>query len=111
MKIIYNKYFPFGTFWAINLFGVIFCRMDKGRLPESMINHEYIHSLQQREMLYVGFLIWYVVEFIVRLIKERNWMKAYYGISFEQEAYTFERDLRYREHRKRFGWWRFITSK
>ena len=34
MKLIYNKYFPFGSFYAANIFGLIFCRSDKGRLDE-----------------------------------------------------------------------------
>ena len=76
MKIIYNRFFPFGTFWAINIFGIIFCRVDKGRLPEVVKNHEYIHTLQQREMLFVGFYIFYVVEWLYRLIKTRNFMKC-----------------------------------
>ena len=34
MKLIYNNYFPFGSFYAANIFGLIFCRSDKGRLDE-----------------------------------------------------------------------------
>ena len=56
MKVIYNKYFPFGNFFATNIFGIIFCRSDKGRMSEVDQNHEYIHTLQQRELLFVGFL-------------------------------------------------------
>ena len=41
MKLIYNKYFPFGSFYAANIFGLIFCRSDKGRLDEVEKNHEY----------------------------------------------------------------------
>ncbi len=104
MKIIYNRFFPFGTFWAINIFGIIFCRVDKGRLPEVVKNHEYIHTLQQREMLFVGFYIFYVVEWLYRLIKTRNFMKAYYSISFEREAYAHQNDLNYKYKRKRFAW-------
>lgn len=104
MKIIYNRFFPFGTFWAINIFGIIFCRVDKGRLPEVVRNHEYIHTLQQREMLFVGFYIFYVVEWLYRLIKTRNFMKAYYSISFEREAYAHQNDLNYKYKRKRFAW-------
>ncbi|MDO4958648.1 MAG: hypothetical protein Q4E68_05270 [Prevotellaceae bacterium] len=104
MKIIYNRFFPFGSFWAINIFGIIFCRVDKGRLPEVVKNHEYIHTLQQREMLYIGFYIFYVAEWLYRLIKTRNFMKAYYSISFEREAYAHQNDLNYKYKRKRFAW-------
>lgn len=104
MKIIYNRFFPFGSFWAINIFGIIFCRVDKGRLPEVVKNHEYIHTLQQREMLYIGFYICYVAEWLYRLIATRNFMKAYYSISFEREAYAYQNDLDYKYKRKRFAW-------
>ena len=110
MKIIYNRFFPFGTFWAINIFGIIFCRVDKGRLPEVVKNHEYIHTLQQREMLFVGFYIFYVVEWLYRLIKTRNFMKAYYSISFEREAYAYQNDLNYKYKRKRFAWKKLILN-
>ena len=105
MKVIYNKYFPFGSFLATNLFGIIFCRSDKGRLSEVDKNHEYIHTLQQREMLFLGFTLWYCIEWLWRYAKCRDGMKAYRDLYFEREAYTMESDLDYRHHRKHFAWW------
>ena len=105
MKVIYNKYFPFGSFLATNLFGIIFCRSDKGRLSEVDKNHEYIHTLQQREMLFIGFTLWYCIEWLWRYAKCRDGMKAYRDLYFEREAYTMESDLDYRHHRKHFAWW------
>ena len=105
MKVIYNKYFPFGSFLATNLFGIIFCRSDKGRLSEVDKNHEYIHTLQQREMLFIGFTLWYCIEWLWRYAKCRDGMKAYRDLYFEREAYTMESDLEYRHHRKHFAWW------
>ena len=111
MKIIYNRFFPFGTFWAINLFGYVFCRVDKGRLPEVAKNHEYIHSLQQREMLFIGFYLWYVIEWLYHLIRLHNFMKAYYAISFEREAYAMQEDLNYKYKRKKFASFRYYLPK
>lgn len=91
---------------AINIFGLVFCRSDKGRMSEVELNHEYIHTLQQREMLYVGFYVWYVVEFVWRYLACRNWMKAYRDLCFEREAYQNQRDLMYRHHRRHYSWWR-----
>ena len=105
MKIIYNKYIPFGSFLATNLFGIIFCRSDKGQLSEVDKNHEYIHTLQQREMLFLGFTLWYCIEWLWRYAKCRDGMKAYRDLYFEREAYTMESDLEYRHHRKHFAWW------
>lgn len=111
MKVIYNKVFPFGSFLATNVFGLIFCRSDKGRLTKVDENHEYIHTLQQRELLFVGFMLWYMVEWLWRYLKCRDWMKAYYALYFEREAYAMERDLTYRDHRRHFAWWHLYVKK
>ena len=105
VKVIYNKYFPFGNFIATNIFGIIFCRSDKGRISETTKNHEYIHTLQQREMLFLGFTLWYSIEWLWRYAKCRDWMKAYHDLYFEREAYKMQDDLEYRQHRKHFAWW------
>ena len=61
MKVIRNKYVPFGRHYAaINLFGVVFA---KCRLSRQELNHEYIHTLQQRELLFVGFYIIYIIPY------------------------------------------------
>ena len=111
MKIIYNKYFPFGKFLATNICGLIFCRSDKGRLNDVDKNHEYIHTLQQREMLYVGFMLWYSLEWLFRAVKCRDFMKAYSELYFEREAYAMERNLNYRNERKPFAWWHMYVKK
>lgn len=111
MKVIYNKYFPFGNFFATNIFGIIFCRSDKGRMSEVDQNHEYIHTLQQRELLFVGFLLWYSIEWLWRYVKCRNLMKSYHDLYFEREAYLMEGDLDYRHHRKHFAWWYLFVEK
>ena len=111
MRIIYNRYFPFGSFLATNIFGLIFCRSDKGRLTEVDQNHEYIHTLQQREMLFVGFMLWYSIEWLWRYIRCRDFMKAYRDLYFEREAYMMESDLDYRHHRQHFAWWYLFVEK
>ena len=110
MKVIYNKYFPFGKFYATNICGIIFCRSDKGRIDAVTKNHEHIHTLQQREMLYIGFTLWYVMEWLYRFVKCRDFMKAYYNLYFEREAYKMERDFGYAERRKPFGWWHLFVK-
>lgn len=108
MKIIYNKVLPIGKkFHAINLFGVLFA---KGECDKFVINHEYIHSMQMREMLYVFFYLWYVLEWIVRLFINRNVYAAYRNISFEREAYDRQYDLNYRTHRRHFASFKYLTS-
>ena len=67
MKIIYNRFIPFKGFIAINLFGTLFVRQEKGK-PEPYvsprtINHESIHTEQMKELGYIFFYIWYFIEF------------------------------------------------
>lgn len=111
MRIIYNKHFPRGKFWATNVLGLVFCRVDKGRLRPKDINHEYIHTLQQRELLYIGFALIYYGEWLYRAIRMRSFMKAYRALYFEREAYDHENDLDYKNHRRPFAWWHLYVRK
>lgn len=105
-KIVYNRYIPFGKeFLAINLFGVIF---TKGRLTEVDINHELIHTIQMRELLYVPFYIVYVLEWMIRIVQYRGWVEGYSHISFEKEAYENQRNMNYLKKRKHFSFVKYI---
>ena len=123
MKIIYNKWIPFPNYFAINLFGTMFVREEykDRKISEITYNHESIHSEQQldfvggNEKLYVlGGIIFYIAYFIEWLIKliisgfTFGRVKAYRSISFEQESYQNEKDLHYRDNRKRFNWIKYI---
>lgn len=110
MKIIYNKRIPFRPFWATNLCGFVFVREEYGRLTEVACNHEYIHSLQQREMGYLFFFIWYNIEWLIRLLVYRSPMKAYRNIVFEREAYQCESQMDYAERRRHFSWWKYYRE-
>ena len=108
MRIIYNRLFPFGSYWAINLCGIILARGDKGRLGPQEMRHEYIHTLQQREMLFVAFYVFYLAEWFVRLVQYGNLLSAYRNISFEREAYDRQAQLRYPATRKPFAWIHYL---
>ena len=115
MKVIYSKHIPFRGFLAINLFGTIFIREDqRGSLSEKVLieitQHEYIHTLQMREMLYVFFYLWYFVEWIIRIFIHGPG-KAYHNISFEREAYTHDRNPSYPQERKHYAWLRCMRIK
>ena len=100
MKIIYNNFIPFKGFAAINLFGVLFVR-EGVKITEKMINHEKIHTAQMKEMLYIFFYLWYVIEWVIRLFKKGD---AYRNISFEKEAYINEDYLNYLKERQPYTW-------
>lgn len=109
MKIVQNKwinkFIPFPGFRCVNLFGVLFVHGDK-ELSASTLNHESIHSEQWRELWYIGFLLWYVIEWLIRLPKGN----AYRNISFEREAYVNEKDVNYLQNRKRFDFVKYIKK-
>lgn len=108
MKIIYSKHFPPRPYMAITLLKWIVVRSEaKDRFTAVAYNHECIHYAQEKELLFVGFYILYVVDFLFTLLWFRNWHKAYRNVSFEREAYCHQEDLNYLQHRKRFAWAKF----
>lgn len=87
----------------MNLFGILFVRKN-ARLSEKTLNHERIHTAQWRELWYVGFPLWYVIEWLIRLPKGN----AYHNISFEREAYANDDNFTYLETRKRFAFVKYM---
>ena len=107
MKVIYNNIIPFPGFKAINLFGVLFVR-NGCTMSESDINHEMIHTAQMKEMGYVLFYLWYLVEWLVKLARLGNSNKADRAISVEREADGNEKNLTYTITRAKYAWRKLI---
>lgn len=111
MKIVQNKwinkFIPLPGFRCVNLFGVLFVRGEK-ELNEVTINHESIHSAQWKELWYMGFLLWYVIEWLIRFISCWNTHDAYRNISLEKEAYANDHNLDYLQTRKRFAFKNYL---
>ena len=105
--IIYNKVLPFPGYRAINLFGIIFVRGNKP-LSLRTITHEEIHTKQMLETLVVGFYVWYLLEFLIKLVICFNWDRAYRSVSFEQEAYSFASYPDWPSLRSRWFWSRYV---
>lgn len=110
MKIIQNKLVPFSGYLAINIFGIIFTR-NKEKLSKNIkcLRHEYTHTLQWKELWYVGFLPLYCYYYL----KNRFWYKmkhkeAYKNIPFEKEAYCHQEDFDYNLYRTRFAWKKYV---
>ena len=104
MKIIRTKYIPLRGFSAINLLGILFVHPGV-YLSQELVNHERIHTAQILEMGIIGFYVWYVVEWMVRLLRRGN---ACRKISFEREAYDNQRDLDYLQHRRHYAWRKYL---
>ena len=105
MKVICNNIIPFRGFAAINLFGILFVRKNI-ILTDRIINHEEIHTAQMKELLYILFYVFYVIEWLIKLFKYG--LKSYYNISFEREAYQNESNVGYLEVRKKFGFLKYL---
>lgn len=104
-----NKFLIFVTGYnviAITLspFGIYF--KEKYLNNKEVINHESIHWRQQMELLIIGFYILYVIEWLIRLVIMPS--RAYKSISFENEAYSNDEDLKYLEKRTAYSWVKYI---
>ena len=110
MKIIYKKHIPQKGYKAITLFNTIIVRYDcKNRFTPIDYNHESIHQCQAYDFGigfagYFIFYILYVLEWLLKLPSALFGYKPYRSISFEQEAYDNQKNLNYRQNRKRFSW-------
>jgi hypothetical protein len=108
MKVIYNRIIPIKGFRAINLFGLVFARTEHKPLHEATLNHEAIHTAQMRELGYVPFYLWYVLEWLIK--RHFFGKEAYRHISFEQEAYENMYRYLYTDYRKRYSFLKYILK-
>lgn len=108
MKVIQNKLSNLilaRGFAAVTVWPFIFVRTDVA-VNRQLLTHEHIHGLQQLEMLWLPFFLWYLVEWLVRLCQDRR--TAYRMISFEQEAYRNDWNTNYLPERKPFSWYKYL---
>src|SRR5690606_29261306 len=102
MFLIVAKYLIPKGYRGMAVFPFVVMKYEFDKKNKIFINHEKIHLRQQLEMLILPFFIWYVLEYLIRLIQYKNKDVAYHNISFEREAYTNETDLDYLKNRTLF---------
>lgn len=132
MKIIRNKYIPFGDFDVMNILGLLFVK-EGAVLDDEIINHEAIHSEQQEEIVCVSALVaialcnfcaswWYLLIVIAMPIAlyVLAWLielalppydSAYKDSPFEREAYANQHNPMYLATRLPFAWWKYILKR
>ena len=132
MKIIRNKYMPFGKFGCMNILGLLFVR-EEVELTDKAIHHEAIHTVQQYEILtasalaalvvsniYASWLYLLIVIAMPILLYALAWIvalvlppydRAYKDSPFEREAYTNEHNSLYLATRPLFAWVKYINMK
>ena len=113
----------------------VFSKRTENNIEQNVRNHETCHSIQWIEitcltgivvlalqLLFdcsawwyfsaaIMFYLWYCIEYLVRLILNLSFKRAYKTISFEQEAYGNEKDCNYIENRPLFAWWKYLLVK
>lgn len=130
IRVKESNWIPWKGFRAVNVFGVVYVRKRKdGKpnrpLPERILRHEYIHTMQMKELWYILFYVWYGLEWVVRTLtyavrflfrfirdkhRKANFHLAYKKILFEQEARGNEDRLDYPEVRKKFTWIKYLRK-
>jgi len=88
----------YAVFW-------IFFRNKDDMQNKVLINHELIHHEQVKELTPFLFFPLYLSNYLINLFKYKfNTDTAYRNIVFEKEAYANEKNLAYRQNRKRYNW-------
>ena len=106
--VLEQKILPPKSYDAMNLLGFLWVRSIED-LSDNILRHEAIHTLQLRELWYLPYYIWYGLEFVIRLLKYRNWDKAYRNICFEQEAYANSKNLNFRTEKEKFSFLKYMA--
>jgi hypothetical protein len=86
----------------------IFFKNPDYKYNKFIINHEKIHIKQQIEMGILPFYLLYLLEWVFRRFKHKNWHQAYMNISFEREAYTNDLKPNYLKKRKFWSWTKYF---
>lgn len=75
------------------------------------VTHEFIHIKQCRELWYIGFYLWYAIEFLIRFAAYGfNGRMAYKNISLELEAYDNDDNSSYLDEREKFSFLKYILK-
>jgi len=111
MFLIVAKYLIPKGYRGMAVFPFILIKYDFDKSNGVFVNHEKIHLRQQLELLVIPFFVWYVLEYLIRLVQYQNMDLAYRNISFEREAYAKETELDYLKNRSFFQFLNYITLK
>lgn len=105
MFLIVSKYLIPKGYRGMTVFPFVILRERSDKEVSVLVNHEKIHIRQQLELLVLPFFVWYLMEYVFRLMRYGNRYEAYRNISFEREAYANEKDPDYLKSR---SFWKFL---
>lgn len=125
MKVIFNRFIPWGKAMGMTVIKWIFCRKSweayqYSNLFKKMVNHEHVHEAQILDFapswmpcrhlfgslfFYPLYLLEWLIKIIPATVCDAN---PYRSISFEIEAYLNEYDYEYLKRRKRFASFKYL---
>ena len=105
MILIVSKYLIPKGFRGLTVFPFVVVRDRNAQDYLVLMNHERIHLRQQMELLVLPFFVIYGLDYLVKLIRDRDKSLAYRNIVFEREAYQNENALDYLKSR---SFWKFM---
>tara|TARA_R100000805_G_C3597601_1_gene98583 strand:- start:781 stop:1089 length:309 start_codon:yes stop_codon:yes gene_type:complete len=73
----------------------------------TLLRHERIHIVQQRELWVLGFYVIYLLDWLRHLFSGSSAQLSYRMICFEREAYAHDEDEGYLETRPAHQWKKF----
>ncbi len=108
MIVMVNKYILAKGFNGVSIWPFIILKNKKFKNDSILLNHEKIHLRQQAELFLVGFYLWYLIEYLIRILQYKNRALAYRNISFEREAYRNELNMNYTLSRQLWGFLNYL---
>lgn len=97
---------------AMALWPIIIFKDKISSIDPIVLNHEKIHHRQQLELLLIPYYIWYFTEYWWAMFRNGfKHDKAYRAISFEKEAFAYEKDLTYLQNRPFLASLQFIKKR
>lgn len=93
-------YCPWLNVSGMALFPLILVKRRVDFTNIKLLRHEEIHLRQQLELLVIPFYIFYLLNYLINLLRYLNPDKAYRNIIFEKEAYDNDGDVDYLRKRK-----------
>jgi hypothetical protein len=101
---------PFLPTAGMAIFPFVFIKFAALKKNKQIINHELIHLRQQIELLVLPFFIFYLLNYLINLIRYKNHGLAYRNIVFEREAYQNDLNYSYLKNRRFSNWARYFHS-
>ena len=105
-----NPLLPVKGYQYMNICGILFTRNESAidRMTDSTVRHEVTHTKQIIEMGIILYYLWYVIEWLIRLLIMADSHKAYRAISFEKESRAAGADPNYNRKVFQYRWINYL---